>query len=396
MGVRYVDRIDFSDHHIFHGNWRKTFPGQSSFKESFWTTARKLDEEAWKDMIQLRPSMWIRSTYSVQSHCDFQVNNMCEALNKAILEHRDKPIISLIEGLKFYMTARIVRLRTLCLDPVVLRQTILALGSTPFKYPPKLQSAWKTNQSNACPHKCCFHFLSPCNLIASLLKVPLNYSYPDHISPKLMFGFNQLSDAPLNLNPVDELDRVVHKLRMKYKPYLIEFDVDHKKLSVDEIKDGYMTLAYSGFCELTLDIAMPALKMVDDCENLWECTLVFERRPYVQFKIDSGFNRMVLARRLCEGSNVMVGAPVVRIIPKGTRQEIVLAPMNSSSLWNYCEVLTLATNMRLLRGCITGDNIGEKVYIHRLSLNPSDARIPFKFQRQSLKQVGIYLPQQHR
>lgn len=56
---------------------------------------------------------------------------------------------------------------------------------------------------------------------------------------------------------------------------------------------------------------MPALKMVDDCENLWECTLVFERRPYVQFKIDSGFNRMVLARRLCEGSNVMVGAPVV-------------------------------------------------------------------------------------
>lgn len=60
---------------------------------------------------------------------------------------------------------------------------------------------------------------------------------------------------------------------------------------------------------------------------------------------------------------------------------------------------------------ITGDNIGEKVYIPRLSLSPSDARIPFKFQRrqfpisvsfamtinksqgQSLKQVGIYLPQ---
>jgi len=60
---------------------------------------------------------------------------------------------------------------------------------------------------------------------------------------------------------------------------------------------------------------------------------------------------------------------------------------------------------------ITGDNIGEKVYIPRLTLSPSDARIPFKFQRrqfpisvsfamtinksqgQSLKQVGIYLPQ---
>jgi len=60
---------------------------------------------------------------------------------------------------------------------------------------------------------------------------------------------------------------------------------------------------------------------------------------------------------------------------------------------------------------ITGDNIGEKVYIPRLSLSPSDIRVPFKFQSQqfpifvsfamiinksqgqSLKQVGIYLPQ---
>lgn len=85
---------------------------------------KKLDEEAWKDMIQLRPSMWTRSAYSVQSQCDFQVNNMCEALNKAILEHRDKPMISLIQGLKFYMTAGIVRLRILCLDPVVLPSTL--------------------------------------------------------------------------------------------------------------------------------------------------------------------------------------------------------------------------------------------------------------------------------
>jgi ATP-dependent DNA helicase PIF1 len=60
---------------------------------------------------------------------------------------------------------------------------------------------------------------------------------------------------------------------------------------------------------------------------------------------------------------------------------------------------------------ITGSNIGEKVYIPRLSLSPSDTWIPLKFQRrqfpisvsfamtinkskgQSLKQVGIYLPQ---
>jgi len=58
---------------------------------------------------------------------------------------------------------------------------------------------------------------------------------------------------------------------------------------------------------------------------------------------------------------------------------------------------------------ISGSNIGEKVFIPRLSLSPSDVKIPFKFHRrkfsisvsfamtinksqgQSLKNVGIYL-----
>jgi len=59
---------------------------------------------------------------------------------------------------------------------------------------------------------------------------------------------------------------------------------------------------------------------------------------------------------------------------------------------------------------ISESNIGEKVFIPRLSLSPSDVKIPFKFQRrqfpisvsfamtinksqgQSLKNVRIYLP----
>jgi hypothetical protein len=60
-----------------------------------------------------------------------------------------------------------------------------------------------------------------------------------------------------------------------------------------------------------LDISTPLLNMVDECGNLWECTLIFERCSYLQFKIGGGFNRMVLARRLGEGSHVMVGAPIV-------------------------------------------------------------------------------------
>lgn len=59
---------------------------------------------------------------------------------------------------------------------------------------------------------------------------------------------------------------------------------------------------------------------------------------------------------------------------------------------------------------VSGSNIGEKVFIPRLSLTPSDIKIPFKFQRRqfpftvyfamtinksqgrSLKNVKIYLP----
>ncbi|GAU47015.1 hypothetical protein TSUD_403250 [Trifolium subterraneum] len=60
---------------------------------------------------------------------------------------------------------------------------------------------------------------------------------------------------------------------------------------------------------------------------------------------------------------------------------------------------------------ISGSNIGDRVFIPRLSLTPSDKRLPFKFQRRqfplsvsfamtinksqghSLKNVGVYLPQ---
>lgn len=74
---------------------------------------KEMNEDAWKDMMQLPPSTWTRSHYKTHTQCDLQVNNMCEAFNKAILDHREKPIISLLEGLKNYITERIVTQRTL-------------------------------------------------------------------------------------------------------------------------------------------------------------------------------------------------------------------------------------------------------------------------------------------
>ncbi|PNY10913.1 hypothetical protein L195_g007507 [Trifolium pratense] len=120
---------DYVEHRLcvkhLYGNWRKKYPGDE-LKKALWAAARsttipeftramdnlkKLTEAAWKDMCDLTPDMWSRAAFSTHTCCDLQVNNMCEAFNSAILEYRDKPIISLVEGLKFYMTNRIVKLR---------------------------------------------------------------------------------------------------------------------------------------------------------------------------------------------------------------------------------------------------------------------------------------------
>jgi len=46
---------------------------------------------------------------------------------------------------------------------------------------------------------------------------------------------------------------------------------------------------------------------------------------------------------------------ILPVIPKGTRQEVVHAAINSSYLWDFCEVHTLTTNMRLLSGSLGSD-----------------------------------------
>ncbi|XP_073220694.1 uncharacterized protein [Cicer arietinum] len=70
---------------------------------------KAINEDAWKDMMQLPPSMWTRSSFRTDTQCDLQVNNMCEAFNMAVLEYIDKPIITLLNGLKHYITVRIVK-----------------------------------------------------------------------------------------------------------------------------------------------------------------------------------------------------------------------------------------------------------------------------------------------
>jgi len=82
-----------------------------------------------------------------------------------------------------------------------------------------------------------------------------------------------------------------------------------------------------------------------------------------------------------------------------------------SGLCNGTRLIITRMGKFVLEGrVISGSNVGDKVYVPRLSLSPSDVRISFKFQRrqfpitvsfamtinksqgQSLGHVGVYLP----
>eukprot|EP00256_Glycine_max_P068192 XP_025982787.1 uncharacterized protein LOC102664952 isoform X1 [Glycine max] len=112
--------------HLY-GNWKNKYPG-AHMKELMWMAGqattipnwekamlqiKNYDEEAWKDLQKLNPACWTRFAFKVNTKCDLQVNNMCEAFNNVIMGYRHKPIITLLEGIRFYISSRIVKLRTI-------------------------------------------------------------------------------------------------------------------------------------------------------------------------------------------------------------------------------------------------------------------------------------------
>ena len=58
-----------------------------------------------------RSQMVVPSTFSEQPKSDVLLNNMCESFYVAILDARDKPIITLLEVVRVYIMKRIVSKR---------------------------------------------------------------------------------------------------------------------------------------------------------------------------------------------------------------------------------------------------------------------------------------------
>ncbi|XP_071709360.1 uncharacterized protein [Rutidosis leptorrhynchoides] len=66
-----------------------------------------LNAACWKYLADIQPKHWGMSHFTGRALSDVLLNNMCEVLNKCLLEARDKPIITALEYVREYLMRRI-------------------------------------------------------------------------------------------------------------------------------------------------------------------------------------------------------------------------------------------------------------------------------------------------
>nr|KYP34713.1 hypothetical protein KK1_044314 [Cajanus cajan] len=97
--------------------------------------------------------------------------------------------------------------------------------------------------------------------------------------------------------------------------------------------------------------------------------IIWDKAPMTHQHCFEAINRTfrdILRFRNSENSNIPFGGKVVvfgqdfrqiiLVIPKGTRKEVFNVMINSSYLWDFCEVPTLITNMRVGDEKVEGSN----------------------------------------
>lgn len=59
---------------------------------------RVLDKDAHAWLEKMPPNTWVRAFFSEYPKCDILLNNTCEVFNNYILEVRERPILSMLQG----------------------------------------------------------------------------------------------------------------------------------------------------------------------------------------------------------------------------------------------------------------------------------------------------------
>ncbi|XP_062100812.1 uncharacterized protein LOC133806743 [Humulus lupulus] len=100
-----------------HANFKKQFP-RLLLKQMMWAAARATTKVEWKNrmneikqenfkayewLMKKDPEEWTKSHFREHVKCDILINNHCESFNNAILDARDKSIITLLENIRHWM-----------------------------------------------------------------------------------------------------------------------------------------------------------------------------------------------------------------------------------------------------------------------------------------------------
>lgn len=111
--------VRFCVRHL-HANFKKEHPGLLR-KQLLWACARattpvqfkrkmnelkEVDDKAFQWLMNKPPTQWSKSHFRESVKCDMLLNNLCEGFNSAILGARDKPVITLLESIRFWLMCR--------------------------------------------------------------------------------------------------------------------------------------------------------------------------------------------------------------------------------------------------------------------------------------------------
>ncbi|XP_028944722.2 uncharacterized protein [Malus domestica] len=109
-----------------HNNFRSAGHTGLTLKQRLWAAARATNVPTYEAEIEVMnnqsdkavkwladkpPCHWSRSHFRTSVKCDLLLNNMCESFNSAILDARDKPIITMLQRIQKYLMLRMARLR---------------------------------------------------------------------------------------------------------------------------------------------------------------------------------------------------------------------------------------------------------------------------------------------
>ncbi|GJZ23277.1 hypothetical protein Tco_0560736 [Tanacetum coccineum] len=69
---------------------------------------KQANKDIYDWLKDITPQHWAKFHFSARPYCDVLLNNMCEVLNRRLLDGRDKPIITCLEFIREYLMKRIV------------------------------------------------------------------------------------------------------------------------------------------------------------------------------------------------------------------------------------------------------------------------------------------------